>query len=208
MSILMILLQAITAADTTSVLGTADVASSSSFSGFVDIAYKLSMVAIAVFNIFYVIRLNNAQSQDKEAQRKSERRMDLLKTIVLIPNLKKMYSFLDKLWGELEKLKLENEAEKTTDKEKTVKQEIEPKIQALFATFRSDFIIVLNATAPSLGREVEKISDTMRDTILSNMADEGVNLWVTNYFNDKIKSVFENGKMDMVNVLFNYNGEE
>ncbi len=134
--------------------------------------------------------------------------MDLLKTIVLIPNLKKMYSFLDKLWGELEKLKLENEAEKTTDKENGVKQEIEPTIQALFATFRSDFIIVLNATAPSLGKEVEQISDTMRDTILSNMADEGVNLWVTKYFNDKIKSVFENGKMDMVNVLFNYIGEE
>jgi len=204
----MILLQAITAADTTSVTGTADVASSSSFSGFVDVAYKLSMVAIAIFNIFYVIRLNNAQSQDKEAQRKSERRMDLLKTIVLIPNLKKMYRFLDKLWGELEKLKLENEAEKTTDKEKAVKQEIEPIIQALFTTFRSDFIIVLNATAPSLGKKVEEISDKMRDTILSNMADEGVNLWVSNYFNDKIKSVYEKGKMDMVNVLFNYNGEE
>ena len=119
-----------------------------------------------------------------------------------------MFKFLDKLWVELEKLKLENEAEKTTDRENAVKLEIEPTIQALFATFRSDFIIVLNATAPSLGKKVEKISDTMRDTILSNMADEGVNLWVTKYFNDKIKSVFENGKMDMVNVLFNYNGEE
>lgn len=208
MPILMILLQALSAADTTSVAGTAEVAAFSSFGGFVDIAYKLSMVAIAAFNIFYVIRLNKTQSQDKENQRKSERRMDLLKTIVLIPNLKKMYKFLDKLWVELEKLKLENEAEKTTDRENAVKLEIEPTIQALFATFRSDFIIVLNATAPSLGKKVEKISDTMRDTILSNMADEGVNLWVTKYFNDKIKSVFENGKMDMVNVLFNYNGEE
>ena len=78
----------------------------------------------------------------------------------------------------------------------------------MFTTFRSDFIIVLNATAPSLGERVKQISDTMRDTILFNMADEGVNLWVLNYFNDKIKSVYEKGKMDMVNVLFNYNGEE
>ena len=91
MPILMILLQALSAADTTSVAGTAEVAASSSFGGFVDIAYKLSMVAIAAFNIFYVIRLNKTQSQDKENQRKSERRMDLLKTIVLIPNLKKSY---------------------------------------------------------------------------------------------------------------------
>jgi hypothetical protein len=118
-----------------------------------------------------------------------------------------MYKFLDKLWTELEKLKLESEAEKNAEKENTVKQEIEPKIQALFASFRSDFIIVLNATAPSLGDKVEKISDTMRDTLLSNMADPGINLWVTKYFNDKIKSVFEKGKMDLVNVLFNYDGK-
>lgn len=208
MSFLTILLQAITVADTSVVTEAAKTASSFSFSGFVDIAYKLSMVAIAVFNIFYVIKLNKTQNQDKEAQRKSERRMDLLKTIVLIPNLKKMYKFLDKLWIELEKLKLEGVEEKTSDKENAVKQEIEPAIQALFATFRSDFIIALNATVPSLGKKVETISDTMRDSILSNMADEGVNLWVAKYFNDKIKSVYEKGKMDMVSALFNYNGEE
>jgi hypothetical protein len=188
-------------------LQTVDSASSFTFSGVVDVAYKLAMVAIAAFNIVYVIMLNKSQNQDKEAHRKSERRMDLLKTIVLIPNLKKMYKFLDKLWTELEKLKLESEAEKNAEKENTVKQEIEPKIQALFASFRSDFIIVLNATAPSLGDKVEKISDTMRDTLLSNMADPGINLWVTKYFNDKIKSVFEKGKMDLVNVLFNYDGK-
>lgn len=195
MTILMILLQ------------TVDSASSFTFSGVVDVAYKLAMVTIAAFNIVYVIMLNKSQNQDKEAQHKSERRMDLLKTIVLIPNLKKMYRFLDKLWTELEKLKLESEAEKNAEKENTVKQEIEPKIQALFASFRSDFIIVLNATAPSLGEKVEQISDTMRDTLLSNMADPGINLWVTKYFNDKIKFVFEKGKMDMVNALFNYDGK-
>lgn len=208
MFFLMILFQAVTVADTSQLAQSAQAGSIVTFGGVVDIAYKLAMVAIAAFNIFYVIKLNKAQSQDKEAQRKSERRMDLLKTIVLIPNLRKMYKFLDKLWTELEKLKLEGESEKTTDKENAVKQEIEPKIQELFATFRSDFIIVLNATAPSLGKRVEQISDTMRDTILSNMADEGVNLWVLNYFNDKIKTVYEKGKMDMVNVLFNYSGEE
>ena len=208
MSILMILLQAVTAADASQLAQSAQTGNSVTFGGVVDIAYKLAMVAIAAFNIVYVIMLNKSQNQDKAAQRKSERRMDLLKTIVLIPNLKKMYRFLDKLWAELEKLKLENEADKNADKENAVKQEIEPTIQALFATFRSDFIIVLNATAPALGDKVEKISDTMRDTILSNMADEGVNLWVFNYFNDKIKTIYEKGKMEMVNALFNYNGEE
>lgn len=207
MSFLMILLQAVNVADTAYVAQTAQAVAPITFSGIVDIAYKLSMVAIAAFNILYVIKLNKAQNQDKEAQRESEHRMDLLKTIVLIPNLRKMYGFLDKLWAELEKLKLEKEEYKNADKENAVKKEIEPAIQALFASFRSDFIIVLNATTPALGEKVKEISDAMRDTILSNMADEGVNLWVLKYFNDKIKSVYEKGKMDMVNALFNYNGE-
>ena len=207
MSFLMILLQAVNVADTAHVAQTAQAVASITFSGIVDIAYKLSMVAIAAFNILYVIKLNKAQNQNKEAQRESERRMDLLKTIVLIPNLRKMYGFLDKLWAELEKLKLEKEEYKNADKENAVKKEIEPAIQALFASFRSDFIIVLNATTSALGEKVKEISDAMRDTILSNMADEGVNLWVLKYFNDKIKSVYEKGKMDMVNALFNYNGE-
>ena len=207
MSIMMSLLQAVTAADASQLAQSAQTGNSVTFGGVVDIAYKLAMVAIAAFNIVYVIMLNKSQNQDKAAQRKSERRMDLLKTIVLIPNLKKMYRFLDKLWAELEKLKLENEADKNADKENAVKQEIEPTIQALFASFRSDFIIVLNATAPVLGEKVEHISDTMRDTILSNMADPGINLWITKYFNDKIKTIYEKGKMDLVNALFNYNGE-
>lgn len=207
MCFLMVLIQAVNVADTVQVAQTAQSVAPVTFSGFVDIAYKLSMVAIAAFNILYVIKLNKAQNQDKEVQRESERRMDLLKTIVLVPNLTKMYSFLDQLWTELEKLKLEKEVDKNADKENAVKNEIEPTIQALFASFRSDFIIVLNATTPALGKKVNDISDAMRDTILSNMGDEGVNLWVLKYFNDKMKSVFEKGKMDMVNALFNYNGE-
>lgn len=208
MTILTILLQAIMEADTSQLAQSVQAGFSVSFGEVVDIAYKISMVIIALFNIVYVIMLNKAQNQDKEALHRSERRMDLLKTIVLIPNLKKMYKFLDKLWMELEKLKLENETDKTPDKENTVKQEIEPTIQSLFATFRSDFIIVLNATAPSLGKEVEQISDTMLDKLVENMSDPGINLWVTKYFNDRIKTVYEKGKMDMVNVLFNYEGEK
>lgn len=208
MSIQMIFLQVAATADTAHAVQTAATEASLTFGGIIDVAYKISMVAIAVFNIFYVIKLNRLQSQDKEAQRKAERRIDLLKTIVLIPNLRKMYSFLDKLWQQLERLKLEGENDKNTDKENAVKQNIEPEIQKLFASLRSDFIIALNATAPSLGKKVERISDNMRDKLLENMSDLGINLWVTNYFNDRIKTVFENGKKEMVNVLFNYEGKE
>lgn len=201
-------LHVVAMADTTQVNQFAEVGAPITVDGVIDMAYKIAMVAIAVFNIFYVMRLNKIQNQDKEAQRKAERRIDLLKTIALIPNLRKMYTFLDKLWQQLEKLKLEGEEPKNTEKENEVKAAIEPEIQKLFASFRSDFIIVLNATAPSLGKNIENISDEMRDTLLHNMADPGINLWVAYYFNDKIKVVYEKGKKAMVSTLFNYEGKE
>lgn len=208
MSIQMILIQTTEAVDSSQVLQTANAGTPNTFGGIIDVAYKIAMVLIAVFNIIYVIRLNRSQSQDKDTQRKAERRIDSLKTIVLIPNLRKMYSFLDILWQQLEKMKLEGEEDKNADKEDAVKKSIEPEIQKLFASLRSDFIIALTATAPSLGKKVECISDTMRDTLLENMSDPGINLWVTKYFNDKIKTIYENGKKEMVNVLFNYEGKE
>ena len=171
-------------------------------------ACKVATVLIAIFNVFYIIHINRSKDKETASQRATERRIDLLKTLVLQPNLKKMYEFLDDLWKELEKLKQEGSDNKDTASENAVKQDIEPIIQDKFKQFRSDFIIALNATTPTLGKKVEGISDNMRDTLLNNMADEGINLWVTSYFNDKIKTVFEKGKTELINALFNYDGKE
>ena len=202
MTILLLLFNTLSAFDSIQVAQSTSNSTPKTCTSFIDVLCEISMVLIALFNVFYVWKLNKSENQDKEVQRKKERKSDMLKTIVLFPNLNKMYSFLDNLWVELYKLKLEGENDKNVDKENLIKQEIEPKIQLLFTSFRSDFIIVINATVPDLGNKIEQISDTMRDTILQNMADPGINLWIPKYFNDKIKSVYEKGKMDMVNALF------
>ena len=48
----------------------------------------------------------------------------------------------------------------------------------------------------------------MRDEIIENMGDEGINLWVDKYFNDRIKKIYDDGRKKMVNALFEYNGDE
>lgn len=47
----------------------------------------------------------------------------------------------------------------------------------------------------------------MRDSLINNIADEGINLWVEHYYNDKIKMVVDSGKVKMIKALFDYNGE-
>ena len=48
--------------------------------------------------------------------------------------------------------------------------------------------------------------DHCRDTLIENIADEGVNLWAENQYNDKIKSVVEGDKKKMISLLFGYKG--
>ena len=119
-----------------------------------------------------------------------------------------MYKFFDDLWSELKKLKLKDCPDKNMENIKKVKGEIEPKVQILFTCFRSEFIIIIDAIAPSLGQKIENISDEMRDKIIENMGDEGINLWVDKYFNDRIKKIYDDGRKKMVNALFEYNGDE
>ena len=175
--------------------------------GLLDVVVKVSTVIIAAANLFYIVQFNKTSKKEDQSTREQDRNIDLLKTIVLAPNLDKMYKFLDAVWAELTKLKLEGGTQDSVH-EKQVKEDIEPLLQDLFTSFRSNFIIILNATTPTLGEQVQEICDTMRDELMTNMADEGINLWVSQYFNSHIKTVFEEGKKSMINALFCYDGKE
>lgn len=173
------------------------------FSIIFDYAYKTSMVIIACLNFVYICRLNqkkDTKEQDKEQEERVKQqrtlRIGYLKTLVYEENLPKLYNFFVELETELYKLK---------DK-KANKKEIEKNLQTIFKNLRSTFIIVLSAAVPELGAQVLEIADKMRDQLVSNMSDEGINLWVDRYYNDKINKVYEEGKINMVSTLFNYDG--
>lgn len=184
--------------------------SNSYFMNIIDVSCKVATIIIAVANIYLAIVIYKNQKKDNEIQRQKERTIDLFKTIVLSPNISKMYKFFDDLWLELEKLQLKDitdNAKKMAEIEK-IKKDIETKMQILFSSFRSEFIVLIDATVPLLGKKIEDISDNMRDIIIGNMFDEGINLWVDNCFNDKIKNVYDTGKKEMVKALFEYEGFE
>lgn len=184
--------------------GSLENASGFSFTTVLDCLYKISMIAIAVMNYVYAKKLNifkhkvdTDKAKEEEIRRSKDRRIDYLKTIVYEPNLAKLYTFLNSLEIELVKLK-----DKQVDR-----SVVEGNIQKLFTQFRSDFIIILQASVPSLGQKILDSCDYMRDTLVANISDEGVNLWVERYYNDLIKSVFEQGRTRIISQLFTYDGE-
>lgn len=169
----------------------------------IDYAYKISMVFIAAVNFFYVRKLNqekdtkeqNKEKEEREKQRKVQR-IEYLKTLVYDENLPNLYDFFVKLETETVKLKVEN----------ADKKEIEKNLQVIFKNLRSKFIIVLSAAVPELGNQIQEIADDLHNQLVSNISDEGINIWVERYYNDLVKKVYEKGKVDMISTLFNYDG--
>jgi hypothetical protein len=169
---------------------------STSFNIIIDILYKISMIIIAIANFIYAWKLNIFREKKDGSHRVLARKMDYLKTIIYEPNLKYLYQFFSDVELELQKLKDKN----------ANKAEIEAEIQKLFKSFRTNFIIILNAAVPELGGSIQNICDNMRDTLLENLSDPGINLWVDRCYNDKIKLVFENEKANIISALFSYDG--
>lgn len=167
-----------------------------SINNIIDILYKIAMIVIAIANFIYIWTLNIFREKKDGKHRIFARKMDYLKTIIYEPNLKYLYEFYSDIELELQKLK-DKKANKTN---------IEAEIQKIFKKFRSNFIIILNAAVPELGSKIQNICDTMRDTLLENLSDPGINLWVDRYYNDKIKSVFEREKGNIISTLFSYDG--
>ncbi len=159
-----------------------------SFNSMIDIMYKIAMIVIAVANFIYVWKLNIFREKKDGRHRIFARKMDYLKTIIYEPNLKYLYEFYSDIELVLQKLKNQN-ANKT---------DIEAEIQKIFKKFRSNFIVILNAAVQELGSKIQNVCDTMRDTLLENLSDPGINLWVDRYYNDKIKSVFEREKANII----------
>lgn len=169
-----------------------------------DVIYKLAMIAIALFNVFYVCKLNkskdkkeSAKEENEKQRNEEERKIALLKSLVFDYNLENLYDFFAKANDELLKLKEQN-ADKVA---------IEAELQSIFKDLGDNFIIFLLATTSQLGKKFQDVSDSMRDELVNNISDDGINLYVDRYYNDKIKMVFDNGRNKMINLLFQYDGK-
>lgn len=174
------------------------------FPAVLDMFYKLAMIAIALFNVFYAHKLNlfkrKKEENDEEnskRRREEERKITLLKSLVLDYHLEHLYVFLVSTGNLLQKLKAKDADKKA----------IEIELQKTFKELNDRFIVFLLATASSMGEQFQNVSDAMRDELVTNISDESINLWVERCYNDKIKMTFEKGRDKMINLLFRYDGK-
>lgn len=163
---------------------------------FLDVLYKISTVVIASLNFGFAIYIFFKNKGDKSKTKEQDRNIALLKTLVLDYNLQYMYEAFDKLDSDLIKLK----------DSKCERKQVEQELQKDFRKLNEQFVNFLEAIDAELYKSVLNICDQCRDTIVQNIGDKGVNLYVENKYEGLIKKPLDKAKKDILHELFSYRG--
>ena len=167
------------------------------FQSVLDVICKIATVLIAGFNVRFAYVIFKLKDKKEDETKEADRKLALMKTLVLDYNLKYMYAFFDDLIAHLDELK-KNDADKRS---------IEQCIQADFKSLNEKFINLLAAIDLRLYRELLQISDNYRDKLVENIGDEGINLYVPKRYSESIEKPYGKFKQDILTSLFNYKGK-
>ena len=171
--------------------------STMNFYDILDYAYKIAMVVIAIFNACFAVYIYNSNSRKSSKDKDADRKIALLKSLILDYNLKFLYDSFADLEKDLSKLK-----EKGCDK-----SAVEKSIQTDFRKLNERFVNFLEAIDGTLYPSMLDACDQCLDKIVSNIGDDGVNLWVDEKYKDLIMKPLDDTKKKMLSQLFNYRGE-
>ena len=167
-----------------------------SLMGILDVVYKIAMILIAAFNAWFAYTIHKLKNKKEVDLKEADRKIALLKTLILDYNLKFVYEFFDNLEAHLSGL----------NERKADKRAIESHIQADFKRLNEKFVNLLSAVDRKLYDKILDISDSCRDKLVTNIGNEGVNLYVEAQYKNLIKKPYDDIKRTILSELFGYKG--
>lgn len=167
---------------------------------YLDIAFKIATISIAALNVFFAVRIFNLKNKKDDSAKEKDRKIQLLKTLVLDPNFKNFYLIFDEIEDELNKLKVNG---------LTViqKQAIDATLADLFIKLRRKFYDSLLGIDESLYSNIETHSDVLQNHFTETIFDNGVNLSHSPKFDELITEKLLNTKTNIIKQLFSYRGD-
>lgn len=166
---------------------------------YLDIAFKSATICIAIFNAYFAIKIFKSKNKKDDTEKERDRKIQLLKTLVLDHNFKYFYSIFDEIECELSKLK----NPKLTDQDK---QSIESNIQDLFISLRRNFYDSLLAIEETLYDNIKNKCDELQSHLSLTIFDQGVNSSHTPKYDDLINEKLIDAKTEIIKTLFGYRG--
>ena len=162
-------------------------------------ACGIATIIIAVVNIIYIYKFHHKQDESEKLAKEKDRKMMLLKTLVLDHNLKHLYSSFDMLSLHLQELRSDDNEAMRKAKEKDIQNDLK--------ALSEDFVFLLSAVNTKLYQSILAESDNLRDTLVTNLADDGVKLTVEAKYKEFINNPIMNAKKNILSLLFDYKGE-
>ena len=164
-----------------------------------DIIYKIAMICIAGFNVAFAIYIFGAKNRIDKVSNESNRKISLLKTLVLDYGLDHFYTFFDNIDNETQKLHAKDLAI-------TEGKDICDSLFLLGKNFRQKFADTFLAIDKNLYEEIIKNSDHLIDNITELIFDDKVILSNMSIFDEKITKEIASTKTSIIKLLFNYKG--
>lgn len=164
-----------------------------------DIAFKSATIFIALFNAYFAVKIFRLKDKKEESEKEKDRKMQLLKTLVLDHNMKNYYSIYDSIENELLNLKKAN---------LTVpdKKGIDLTLSDFFIQLRSKFYDSLLAIDDDLYDYVKNNLDELQTSFTETIFDPGINLSHTPKYDELISQKLTTSKTEILKKLFNYRG--
>ena len=166
-----------------------------------DVLVEIATVLTAFISVYLAYRVYVWTKQDAEHQTEQQRKLEMLKTLVLDYRMNLFYQFVDQISTNAEKLiKCSNKSER-----KTINEEL----LADFYSIRLRFLETLKIVdSDLLYTPCLRILDNLSDSLSEIIADEEVDFSQEPVFREKIKMPIHNANVEILRILFSYTGNE
>ena len=164
-----------------------------------DIFCKIATVIIALVNIGLVIYIFAKNSKRDVTDKEKQRKINLLKTLVLDYGMRYFYQFFDDIETESKKLK-------NKDLEENSKKAISERLQILNYNLEKKFTDLFGGINDNLRKNIITETDKMFDGISGSIDNPGINLYVEVMYNEHIARKITDCKSEIIKILFSYAG--
>ncbi|MBN8837083.1 MAG: hypothetical protein J0I09_07485 [Sphingobacteriia bacterium] len=171
--------------------------STTDFMILLDIAFKSATILIAAFNAIFAVKIFYLKDEKDATEKEKDRKIQLLKTLVLDNNVKNYYSIFEEIENSLTRLKQISISQSD-------KKTIDENLSDLFIKLRYRFYDTLLAVDDQLYESIKLKADDLQTYLTDTIFDQGVNLSHLPKYDMLITQKLVEAKTSMIKILFEY----
>lgn len=177
--------------------GLAEVVSNATATSTAEWILNIATLVIAIGGLILSGYVFFQERKFSEVQNDSNRRLELLKTLILDHNMEPFYEIFSKLTSSTDRLKDESDTENH-------REEVESEVQNLLRNLNEQVLMLFHAIDQVLYDNLLSESDKCRDILVENIGDETLQFNLPDQYLENILSHINRAKHRMIKIIFDY----